>query len=104
AERTLAEELAPWRCCYPAVPVELRVTDGTAERELLRAAAAAGLVGVGTYGHSAPARAGLGSTSRALVRLSPCPVIVVHRDTVVDKARPAIIWSGGAASGAFDVS
>jgi nucleotide-binding universal stress UspA family protein len=89
AEQALAKQLGPWRSHYPMVPVELRVVHGEAAEELLRAAGTARLVVVGTHGHSAPARAVLGSTSRTLVRHSPCPVIVVHRDTVTDRTTPA---------------
>ena len=101
AERALVEQLTPWHLRYPAVPVDLRVVHGGAAEELLRAAGTARLVVVGTHGHSAPARAVLGSTSRTLVRHSPCPVIVVHRDTVAGPTTPQPSHAGTAPTGAI---
>lgn len=103
AEQALTEQLTPWRSRYPAVPIELRVVHGAAAEELLRATGAARLVVVGTHGHGVPARAVLGSTSRALIRHSRCPVIVVRRDTAAQTAKassfPASASPTGAAPG-----
>ncbi len=104
AERALAEQLASWHLRYPAVPVDLRLVHGGAAEELLRAADTARLVVVGTHGYSAPARAILGATSRTLVRHSPCPVIVVHRDTVVGRTTPAPSHASTAPTGAITPS
>jgi nucleotide-binding universal stress UspA family protein len=73
---------------------------GVPADELLRAAAGAQLVVVGTHGHGAPARVLLGSTSRTVVRYSPCPVMVVRWDAVVDDPTvdPASVRSAGAGS------
>jgi nucleotide-binding universal stress UspA family protein len=71
AEDALVEQLVPWRSRYPQVPVEVRLVHGGPVDELLRAAAIAHLV-VGTHGRGASARVLLGSTSRAVVRYSPC--------------------------------
>ncbi|WP_147201270.1 universal stress protein [Pseudonocardia asaccharolytica] len=73
----LADELAPWRDRFPTVEVDLRVTDERPIEALLEEAAQARLVVVGANTRSAPMRVLLGSTSRALVRWSPCPVAVV---------------------------
>jgi nucleotide-binding universal stress UspA family protein len=88
AEGAFVEQLAPWRCRYPQVPVEVRLVHGGAADELLRAAATAYLVVVGTHGRGAPARLLLGSTSRTVVRYSPCPVMVVRWDAVVRDVAP----------------
>lgn len=87
-EGGFVEQLALWRCQYPQVPVEVRVVPGAPADELLRAAATARLVVVGTHGHGAPARLLLGSTSRAVVRYSPCPVMVVRWDARIRDAAP----------------
>ena len=88
AKGALGVQLAPWRSRYPQVPVEVRVVHGAPDDELLRAAVTAHLVVVGTHGRGAPARVLLGSTSRTVVRYSPCPVMVVRWDTVVCDAAP----------------
>jgi nucleotide-binding universal stress UspA family protein len=88
AEDALTEQLAPWRSCYPKVPVEVRVMHGEPGTELLLAADTASLVVVGSHGRSAPARLLLGSTSRLVVKRSPCPVTVVRWDTVVGDIPP----------------
>jgi nucleotide-binding universal stress UspA family protein len=86
AKGALVVHLAPWRSQYPQVPVEVRVVHGAPAAELLRAAVTAHLVVVGTHGRGAPARVLLGSTSRTVVRYSPCPVMVVRWDAVVRDA------------------
>jgi nucleotide-binding universal stress UspA family protein len=88
AKGALVVHLAPWRSQYPQVPVEVRVVQGAPADELLRAAVTAQLVVVGTHGRGAPARVLLGSTSRTVVRYSPCPVMVVRWDAVVRDAAP----------------
>lgn len=80
--RTLEKGLAPWRSRYPNVQVDLRVVRGAPAEELLQAASHTRLVVVGTNDRGAAARALLGSTSRALLRHSPCPVTVVRRDAL----------------------
>jgi len=86
AEDALAAQLAPWRSQYPQVAVEVRLVHGGPVDELLRTAAMAQLVVVGTHGRGAPARLLLGSSSRAVVRYSPCPVIVARWDAVTGDA------------------
>jgi nucleotide-binding universal stress UspA family protein len=83
AADALVDQLAPWRVQYPQVPIKVQLVHGQPVDELLRAAATADLVVVGTHGRSAPARLLLGSTSRAVVRYGPCLVMVVRWDAVV---------------------
>lgn len=97
AEGALVEQLAPWRSRYPQVPVEVRLVHGAPTDELLRAAATAHLVVVGTHGRGAPARLLLGSTSRTVVRYSSCPVMVVRWDAVVRDIAPDPVMSAAQA-------
>jgi nucleotide-binding universal stress UspA family protein len=103
AKGTLVEQLAPWRSQYPQVPVEVRLVHGAPADELLRAAVTARLVVVGSHGRGAPARVLLGSTSRTVVRYSPCPVMVVRWDATVRDAVPDPTMSA-ADEGASDLS
>ena len=85
--------LAPWRSRHPGVSVEVRVVPGTPSGPLLEAAAPARLLVVGTAAGGPAARLVLGSTSRAVVRSSPCPVMVVPRmldPEAQDTARPVV--------------
>ncbi|MGI5132838.1 universal stress protein [Pseudonocardia sp. CA-107938] len=75
----LERSLEPWRDRHPGTPVEIRTDHGSVISVLLGATARARLVVTGRHSHGAVARAVLGSTSRDLVRLSPCPVLVVPR-------------------------
>ena len=74
----LQTRLQPWQDRYPAVPVEIRVEHGLAIEALLGGANQARMM-VATRGHGAIAGAVLGSASRALVKLSTCPVTIVPR-------------------------
>jgi nucleotide-binding universal stress UspA family protein len=74
--------LAPWTARFPDVPVELTVVPRQPVTALLSAAATARLVVLGTRAHGAAARALFGSTSRAVLRRSPVPVVVVNPGTV----------------------
>ncbi|MFC5994986.1 universal stress protein, partial [Pseudonocardia hispaniensis] len=90
----LADELAAWRTRFPSVAVDLRVTDERPVEALLEQANQARLVVVGANTRSAPMRMLIGSTSRALVRWSPCPVAVVSPRVIsvepqVDRPAPA---------------
>lgn len=76
----LSERLAGWRRRHPAVGVCPMVLRGRPTDLLLAQAEGAQLVVVGTCGRGAAARALLGSTSRGLLRHSPCPVAVVRPD------------------------
>lgn len=74
---TLAERFADMRQGYPEVTVEPVVTQGSATSALLKYAESARLLVVGTTGHGELSGRLLGSTSHALVRSAPCPVLVV---------------------------
>lgn len=60
------------------VPVLARVVEGHAAGELLRAAAGADLLVVGSRGHGTFAGVLLGSVSQHCVQHAPCPVVVVR--------------------------
>lgn len=78
-ERLLAERLAGWSSGYPSVTVERVVEHDRPVRALLRHAARARLLVVGSRGRElAGSGMLLGSTSRALVHHSPCPLAVVR--------------------------
>jgi nucleotide-binding universal stress UspA family protein len=83
AQEEITTGLAAWRSCHPRVPVEVRVVHGAPTDRLLEAAVPARLLVVGTHGRGPGARLVLGSTSRAVARRSPCPVMVVPRDARV---------------------
>ena len=94
ASEELAAALAPWTTRFPDVPVELTVVPGQPASELLTAAVDARLVVLGTRARRAAARALFGSTSRAVLRRSPVPVVVVdpaavHPDDDPVTAAPA---------------
>jgi nucleotide-binding universal stress UspA family protein len=59
------------------VVVVAQLIEGRAEHELVKAAAHADLLVVGSRGHSALAAAVLGSTSRSCVHHAPCPVAII---------------------------
>jgi nucleotide-binding universal stress UspA family protein len=75
----LAARLQPWYDRYPTVPVEIRVEHGPVIEALLGGASGARMVVAGSRGRGAIAGAVLGSASRALVKLSACPVTIVPR-------------------------
>jgi nucleotide-binding universal stress UspA family protein len=89
ARKEFAGSLDPWTARFPDVPVELTVVPGQPTNELLAAAVDARLVVLGTRGRRAPARALFGSTSRAVLRRSPVPVVVVNPRTVRPDDDPA---------------
>jgi nucleotide-binding universal stress UspA family protein len=97
AERLL-DELGSWRARWPEVPVEVRVMHGGAGDQLLDAARGARMLVTGTSGRNLAARAALGSTSRTLVRLGPCPVTVVRRGLDLTAAGPEASDAGAVRS------
>ena len=83
AATSIAEELSEWRAGHPAVPVDVRVLHGNPAVALMEVAEQSRLAVVASHSHGPAARAVLGSTSQALLRLCPCPVTVVQRKSVV---------------------
>ncbi len=79
------------------VPVECRPVVGPPLRALLKSAAAARAVVVAQRGHVPPGGMHLGSTSRGLVGLAPCPVVVAR--TGVRQARAAAARTGAGRGG-----
>ncbi len=77
--RLLAEGLAGYRERFPEVTVQPVVVYDRPARALLERTQQAQLLVVGTRGRGIVASAVLGSTSRAVIKLSECPVAVVRR-------------------------
>ena len=80
AYEVLAERLAGWREKYPEVTVHREVVRDRPVTALLRYAASAALVVVGTRGRGGFTGLVLGSTSQHLLHHAPCPVAVVRTD------------------------
>ncbi|MEO9326980.1 universal stress protein [Gordonia aurantiaca] len=78
AEEMLGEMLAGFPEDYPDVKIERRVGMGSPAAEIVDAAATAQLVVVGTRGRGGFRGLLLGSTSRAVAQVAPCPVMVTH--------------------------
>jgi hypothetical protein len=81
----LSERLAGWQRRHPAVGVCPIVLHGRPADLQLAQAEGTQLVVVGTRSRGAVARALLGSTSRGLLRHSPCPVAVVRQTSRPDR-------------------
>lgn len=77
-EEMLEESLAPMRKEYPDVKVKLVVHREAPEISLAEEACDARLLVVGSHGRGGFTGMLLGSTSRALLRLAPCPLMVVR--------------------------
>lgn len=77
-EKLLEESLEPVREEFPGVTVSLVVKRETPEVSLAQEAVKARLLVVGSHGRGGFAGMLLGSTSRALLRLAPCPLMVVR--------------------------
>ncbi|MFN3601073.1 MAG: universal stress protein [Dietzia sp.] len=78
---TLSERLAGFSDRYPEVRIERFVTRDRAVRALVEQAENAQLVVVGSHGRGGFTGMVLGSTSRALLQASPCPVMVVRPES-----------------------
>jgi nucleotide-binding universal stress UspA family protein len=74
----LAERLAGWESRYPDITVRRVVTGGRPVRSLLKPAADAQLLTVGSRGRGGISGMLLGSTSHALIHHPPCPLLVVR--------------------------
>jgi len=79
--RRLDEVLAPWTEKFPNVAVRKIVERDRPERALLKAAAGAQLVVVGSRGRGALTGLGLGSVSQSLLHHAECPVAVARTVT-----------------------
>jgi nucleotide-binding universal stress UspA family protein len=79
--RRLDEVLAGWQEKYPDVEVRKVVERDRPERALLKAAAGAQLVVVGSRGRGALTGIGLGSVSQTLLHHAECPVAVARVET-----------------------
>lgn len=77
-ERLLEERLAPWRAKYPDVAVRPAVERDRPDRALLKHAAGARLVVLGSRGRGALTGMGLGSVSQSLLHHAEGPVAVVR--------------------------
>lgn len=64
---------------HPGLEVRELLLSGTADRELVTAAASCGLLVVGTRGHGGFVGLLLGSVSHGVIRSAPCPVCVVPK-------------------------
>lgn len=80
AYELLAERLAGWQEKYPDVRVHREVVRDRPTPALLRCAANAALVVVGTRGRGGFRGLVLGSTSQHVLNHAPCPVAVVRTD------------------------
>lgn len=78
-EEVLTERLAGWQEHYPDVTVHRVVERDRPVRYLANHAATAQLVVVGSRGRGGMTGLLLGSTSRALLHMAPCPVLIVRR-------------------------
>lgn len=74
----LHDRLEPFLEKYPEVEVEMVITRDRPIRALVDAAAGAQLLVVGSHGRGGFRGMLLGSTSRALLQSSPCPLVVVR--------------------------
>lgn len=77
-EKMLEKSLAPVKQDYPDVKVTLIVRREAPEISLAEEACKARLLVVGSHGRGGFTGMLLGSTSRALLRLAPCPLMVVR--------------------------
>jgi nucleotide-binding universal stress UspA family protein len=84
--RLLAEQLAGAQERFPDVRIERVLTHDRPVRALLKEAATAQLLVVGSHGQGGFPGMLLGSVSRALVDYSPCPLAVVRAEAVDEAA------------------
>ena len=77
-EQVLTERVAPWRAKFPDVAVREVVVRDRPVHALLRHAAGAALVVVGSRGRGALTGLGLGSVSQGMLHHAECPAAVVR--------------------------
>lgn len=70
-------EVEPWRLAYPRLVVRRAVFDGPTAAGLLRAAACARLLVMGSHGHGRLYHAVVGSVAEECIRAAVCPVAVI---------------------------
>jgi nucleotide-binding universal stress UspA family protein len=87
ADASLAGQLDRTATDLAGVAVERRLVAGTPLRALLDLAGAARMVVVAQRGHLPTGEMRLGSTSRGLVELAPCPVVVARTDQFAHDVR-----------------
>jgi nucleotide-binding universal stress UspA family protein len=85
AEQTIEDEFV--HVGGAGLEVERRVVQGDAAGALVKAAADAELLVVGSRGRGGVTGALLGSVSRACLHHAPCPVAVVHRMVIAEPPR-----------------
>ncbi|MEV4642928.1 universal stress protein [Actinoplanes sp. NPDC049548] len=85
---SLREAVAQARETHPRVPTKVSIVHGSTALTLIERSAEAGLVVLGSRGHSAVAGV-LGSVSVAVSAHAHCPVIVVRGET--DRAAPVVV-------------
>lgn len=82
---------------YLDVPVEVTVSHGTPQSVLLDCARRSELIIVGHHDARIPAGSGLGPVASAVLRESPCPVLLLPPSSLADSARAGPAsggWSG----------
>lgn len=90
-EALVAQRLAACADRHPGVDVKKYVVHGSAVQRLVEFAEGASLLVVGSHGTGGLTGMVLGSTSQALVRHAPCPVLLVRPGLAeqIDRARTA---------------
>lgn len=78
AEQVLTARIAPWQVKFPDVAVREVVVRDRPEHALLRHAAGAALVVVGSRGRGALIGLGLGSVSQGMLHHAECPIAVAR--------------------------
>ncbi|GAA0243210.1 universal stress protein [Cryptosporangium japonicum] len=96
-EHLLARTCDDLRAEFPELPVTGHVSDETAVRALLAAAASSDTVVVGSWGLDAAASLLLGSVSAAVAAHAPVPVVVVHDDHRPGPDAPVVAGIDGSA-------
>jgi len=86
ARQALEEAVTAARAPYPRVAVSTEAVPGAAADVLVRAAADADLLVLGSSGHGRLFHAVVGSTAEACIRAAVCPVVVIPVPRVAEKS------------------
>jgi nucleotide-binding universal stress UspA family protein len=89
-ERTLAAAVQAVSVEHPAVAIAAETVEGKAATSLVRIAAGADLLVLGSHGHGRLHHALLGSVTEECVRAATCPVVVIPRKTDAAAGDPAV--------------